>query len=142
MIDFVQIVRRKLGEILAMPAKQPNNVVKRVRDIDPDFKPAEDDVDEVPSIHDTDSYFHYNINISEPELQEIKEGKPFPAWKFIPWILEELGITLKVVEKVVVEEIPEDEDPAAKAKRNKLKKEKEAAEAAEKARKAEKQAKR
>jgi len=32
--------------------------------------------------------------LSQNELDAIKDGKPFPAWKFIPWILEFLGIPL------------------------------------------------
>jgi hypothetical protein len=36
------------------------------------------------------------ICLSSEELQEIKEGKPFPAWKFLPWIMEYLGVPLMV----------------------------------------------
>ena len=38
------------------------------------------------------------ISLSESELNEIKEGKPFASWKFIPWIMEFLGIALRVKE--------------------------------------------
>ena len=31
------------------------------------------------------------IALSEPELQDVMEGKLFPAWKFIPWIFDYLG---------------------------------------------------
>jgi hypothetical protein len=34
--------------------------------------------------------------LSEQELNDIKEGKPIDAAKFIPWILEYLGLPLKV----------------------------------------------
>lgn len=34
------------------------------------------------------------IGLSEQELQDIIEGKPFAAWKFIPWLLDELGHSL------------------------------------------------
>ena len=34
------------------------------------------------------------ICLSEAELNEIKEGKPFPSWKFLPWIMEFLGTPL------------------------------------------------
>ena len=34
------------------------------------------------------------ICMSEQELLEIKEGKQFPAWKFIPWVLEYLDVPL------------------------------------------------
>ena len=36
------------------------------------------------------------ICLSEAELNEIKEGKPFPSWKFLPWIMEFLGVPLCV----------------------------------------------
>lgn len=35
------------------------------------------------------------IGLSETELQEIAEGKPFSAWKFIPWIFDYLGFELE-----------------------------------------------
>lgn len=35
------------------------------------------------------------ICLSEAELNDIKEGKPFPSWKFLPWIMEFLGIPLR-----------------------------------------------
>ena len=36
------------------------------------------------------------ICLSEKELTEIKEGKPMPSWKFLPWIMEFLEIPLRV----------------------------------------------
>jgi len=36
------------------------------------------------------------VCLSEAELADIKEGKPFPSWKFLPWIMEFLGIPLRV----------------------------------------------
>ena len=38
------------------------------------------------------------IGLSEAELNEIKEGKPFPSYKFLPWIMEFLGIPLRATE--------------------------------------------
>lgn len=35
------------------------------------------------------------IGLSEQELQDVVEGKTFPAWKYIPWILEFLGYELE-----------------------------------------------
>lgn len=32
--------------------------------------------------------------MSDQELNEIKEGKMFPAWKFLPWVMEYLGVPL------------------------------------------------
>lgn len=32
--------------------------------------------------------------LSQNELDAIKDGKSFPAWKFIPWILEFLDVPL------------------------------------------------
>lgn len=34
------------------------------------------------------------VGLSEEEIAEIKTGKPFPSWKFIPWILDELKMPL------------------------------------------------
>lgn len=34
------------------------------------------------------------IGLSQAEIDEIKTGKPFPAWKFIPWVLDHLGYPL------------------------------------------------
>ena len=39
-------------------------------------------------------------------MNEIKDGKAFAAWKFLPWVLEYLGVPLAVqpkVEQAVVE---------------------------------------
>jgi len=36
------------------------------------------------------------ISMSEQELNDIKEGKPMPSWKFLPWIMEFLGVPLRV----------------------------------------------
>ena len=71
-VDFLQIVKDKLNEIMQLPQKLPNNITS-----------------EGPCM----------ICMSEQELNTIKEGKPMPTWKFIPWILEYLGIPLKVKEK-------------------------------------------
>lgn len=34
------------------------------------------------------------ISLSQHEIDEIKQGKPFPSWKFIPWVLDHLGFPL------------------------------------------------
>jgi hypothetical protein len=31
------------------------------------------------------------IGLSWTEIEDIKSGKPFPSWKFIPWVLDFLG---------------------------------------------------
>lgn len=54
------------------------------------------------------------ICMSEHELAEIKEGKMLAAWKFLPWVLEYLGVPLmqrpaRPVEPVV-EPNPEEMD--------------------------------
>ena len=67
-VDFQQIVQDKLSEILMMNPKPRNNIEGR--------KSA--------------------ICLSEQELQQIKEGKPFATWKFIPWILEHLNVPLDI----------------------------------------------
>lgn len=61
-VDFKEIVKQKLDELIKFDGHLPNNPMIGGR-----------------------------IGLSEPELQEIVEGKPFPAWKFIPWILHYLG---------------------------------------------------
>jgi hypothetical protein len=68
-VDFKQIVQEKLRDILGMPQKLPNNITE-----------------EGPCM----------IGLSEAELNDIKEGKPFPSWKFLPWIMEFLAIPLCV----------------------------------------------
>jgi hypothetical protein len=34
------------------------------------------------------------IGLSAKEIEHIKDGKPFPSWKFLPWVLDELGYAL------------------------------------------------
>lgn len=77
-VDFNQIVREKLAAILALPAKPPNNLRT-----------------DGPCM----------VCLSNEELQEIKDGKPFAAWKFLPWVMEYLGVTLDVKPVVVKEEV-------------------------------------
>ena len=72
-------MKAKLAEILAFERKPPNNITNAG-----------------PCM----------VGLSAEELAEIKEGKPFAAWKFLPWILEYLGVPLAIqpkVEQVVVE---------------------------------------
>ncbi len=66
-VDFPKIVKAKLEEIMAMPTKLPNNVT-----------------DEGPCM----------VSMSEEELQQIRDGKFIPSWKFLPWVLEYLGVPL------------------------------------------------
>jgi hypothetical protein len=79
LVDFNQIVRDKLEEIMALPVKPPNNLTN----VGPCM-----------------------VCLSNEELQEIKDGKPFPAWKFLPWVMEYLNVPLSI-------KIPKEEDPAA-----------------------------
>jgi hypothetical protein len=51
------------------------------------------------------------IGLSSEELTEIKDGKTFAAWKFLPWILEYLQVPLAIqpkVEQGVVEPNPDE----------------------------------
>ena len=77
------------------------------------------------------------ICMSDQELTDIKEGKPMPSWKFIPWILEHLGVPLRVKEKPPPEpdSVTDGEwsDGTLKRHREKMKKKKREAEAAKKA---------
>lgn len=66
-VDFNVIVQRKLAEIMKMKDKPPNNVCEG----------------------------RCMVGISQEELDKIKEGHSIPAWKFLPWILDYLGIPLK-----------------------------------------------
>lgn len=83
------------------------------------------------------------ICLSEKELNEIKEGKPMPSWKFLPWIMEFLGIPLRVKDPPPPAEDSEtdkewDEETLKKHndKKKKKAKEKEAARKAEEAKQA------
>lgn len=109
-VDFKKIVQEKLSEILAMPVKLPNNIT-----------------DEGECM----------ISMSEAELNDIKEGKPFPSWKFLPWIMEFLGVELRVKDPPPPEEdsaTDEEWDEARlKQHRDKIKKKKKEAEAKAKA---------
>ena len=66
-IDYPQMVKDRLAVILKRDTHLPNNVVE----------------------HES------AVGLKEDEVQTIKSGKPFPSWKFIPWILDELGYPLK-----------------------------------------------
>jgi adenylate/nucleoside-diphosphate kinase len=109
-VDYPKLVRSRIEAILAEDGHLPNNVV-----------PGKS-----------------KIGLSQSEIDEIKTGKPFPAWKFIPWILDHLGYPL--AEKpdpppAAEEEVdPETLDEDAKAeymKQKKIKEQKEAKAAAE-----------
>lgn len=77
------------------------------------------------------------ISLSEGELNEIKEGKPFPSWKFLPWIMEFLGVDLRVKDPPPPEEdsVTDEEWDEARLKqhKDKMKKKRKEAEAAAKA---------
>jgi hypothetical protein len=79
-VDFPKIVEEKLADILAMSVKLPNNVSQK--------GPCK-------------------ICMSEQELNEIKEGKMFPAWKFLPWVMEYLDVPLQEKPPTPPEEIVE-----------------------------------
>lgn len=81
LVDFNQIIRDKLAEIMALPIKPPNNLTN-----------------EGPCM----------VCLSAEELQEIKDGKPFPAWKFLPWVMEYLGVPLMVKPLEVKQEVVPD----------------------------------
>lgn len=65
-VDFKELVRSKLEELIKGEGHLPNNPL-------PGGK----------------------IGLSEPELNEVIEGKPFAASRFIPWILNYLGYPLE-----------------------------------------------
>lgn len=113
-VDFNKIVRDKLAEIMALPVKPPNNLTT----VGPCM-----------------------VCLSNEELQEIKDGKPFAAWKFLPWIMEFLGVPLMIKPPVEQKEeeldmstwteaqIKEHDKKMKKLAEEKKKKEKEEAEA-------------
>jgi len=65
-VDYQMLVRNRINKILKRDHHVPNNIV--------------------PGLSE--------IGLSEAEVDEIKTGKPFPSWKFIPWILDELQMPL------------------------------------------------
>jgi len=65
-IDYQQLVKKRIMAILKADHKLPNNVV-----------PGSS-----------------KVGLSDHEVDEIKSGRPFPSWKFIPWIIDELGYPL------------------------------------------------
>jgi len=84
-VDYLEVVQTKLREIIAQPEKLPNNVIA----------PANDEMtpEEINKLEDLNR--RCDINLSAEELQDIKDAKPFPAWKFLPWIIEYLGYRLE-----------------------------------------------
>ena len=64
-VDYKQLVRTKMEELMRYDMHIPNNPMIGGR-----------------------------IGLSEQELSDIQEGKSMPAWKFIPWILDFLGYPL------------------------------------------------
>jgi adenylate kinase family enzyme len=68
-VDYPKIVREKLAEVNEMPEKLPNNISE-----------------EGPCM----------VCLNQKELDDIRDHKPFPAQKFMPWILEFLGVPLAI----------------------------------------------
>jgi hypothetical protein len=100
-INFPEIVKQKISTILKLKGpKPPNNITE-----------------DGPCM----------ICMSDHELAEIKEGKMLAAWKFIPWVLEYLGVPLmqrppRPVELVVEPNPEEMEVEERKAYEKELKK--------------------
>ena len=65
-VDYQQLVKGRLEAILKEEGHLPNNVV--------------------PGLS--------KVGLSQAEIDEIRSGKPFAAWRFIPWILDHLGYEL------------------------------------------------
>ena len=65
-MDYQHLVKTRLEKILREGDHLPNNVV--------------------PALS--------KVGLSQSEIDEIKNGKPFPAWRFIPWVLDHLGYEL------------------------------------------------
>ena len=82
-IDFKAIVQAKLREILSMQIKLPNNITN-----------------DGPCM----------IGLSEDELTNIKNGQPMNSVKFLPWIMEFLGVPLRVKDKPPEEPDSETDD--------------------------------
>ena len=64
-VDFKEMVRSKIQEMSELEVHIPNNPIGG------------------------------RIGLKEEELKEIVEGKQFPNWKFVPWILNDLGYELE-----------------------------------------------
>lgn len=77
------------------------------------------------------------VSMCEAELNDIKEGKPFPSWKFLPWIMEFLGVDLRVKDPPPPEEDSQTDEEWDEARlkqhKDKMKKKRKEAEAAAKA---------
>lgn len=102
-IDYPALVKSKLEGILKEDFHEPNNVI-----------PGQS-----------------KISLSQEEINEIKTGKPFPSWRFIPWILDHLGYQLMRQPDPPEEtfsEVHSDDDEETKAKKGEFhdKKKKEA----------------
>jgi len=101
-VDYPKIVREKLATILkeseGLPKEEhtPNNVEEGTS----------------------------RIGLSWDEIEEIKSGKPFPAHKFIPWVLDYLGhILMKRTPKEEEPVEPVDPDTMSQGSRDKWEKE-------------------
>lgn len=93
-VDYQELVKSRIGAILREEVHLPNNII--------------------PGLS--------KIGLSQTEIDEIKSGRPFPSWKFIPWILDNLGYELMKrpppppPEEGAEPEEPEELDEEAKAK--------------------------
>lgn len=91
-IDYPALVKSKLEAILKEDFHEPNNVI-----------PGQS-----------------KISLSQEEINEIKTGKPFPSWRFIPWILDHLGYPLMRQPdppEEIFSEIHSDDDEELKTKK-------------------------
>jgi YHS domain-containing protein len=79
-VNFQDVVQKKLAQLLKLRVKPPNNFVKDGKCM---------------------------IGMSQEELDKVKEGHSMPAWKFLPWILEFLGVPMK--RRPIVPKEPEKE---------------------------------
>ena len=77
------------------------------------------------------------VGLNEAELNDIKEGKPFPSWKFLPWVMEFLGVLLRVKDPPPPEEDSQTDEEWDEARlkqhKDKMKKKRKEADAAAKA---------
>ena len=107
-VDYQVMVKKRLENLLKEEIHTPNNVMPGMS----------------------------QIGLSQAEIDEIRLGKPFPSWKFIPWVFDELGFELAErpppPEPEVEEGDPEELTEEEKAKKEKEKKKKEAEEAKKK----------
>lgn len=111
-VDFKELIKNTLDELMRSEHHIPNNPMAGGR-----------------------------IGLSEAELSEVIEGKTFPTWKFIPWILNYLGCPLEKKRPPPPEEKPEGAEGAADEEVDEETKKKREVEAKKKAQEEEKKRK-